>query len=172
MLSAYFRVNHVQEQTLKTPRTKTLKTKTPKAAKAVEPYDGGGCSMARFTDTHRTAAPAPVKPEGPRESCQASHGSQASQASDDDGDAVLEEHEYEYLMREALKAEEAGTDAEDDDDLSLPDSTPDSTCSLASSPEKEFIANRRRGPRASEVPVYAGPEFWHDDADYSDDYDG
>ena len=133
------------------PAARPKKPKRPRDKRPVEPYDGGG-SLAQY----KPAGPPPV------------HCSE----DEDEFTAPVAPDEYEYLMREALEAGDEGKDDETEAASTDFEDESDSASSMASSPEAcappEFLARRRR-PAPSEAPMYAGPELWYDDAEYSDD---
>lgn len=125
------------------------------APAAVEGYDGGGSVHAQFT----SPAEGP-EPQGMMGACVA------------ECEPVVEEEApdpYEYLWQDANHG--ACTEDEDTDSCATfaDDAASDVTDTLSTSPgEAPFDATffTRRKARASEVPVYSGPELWFEDDDF------
>lgn len=126
------------------------------APAVVEGYDAGGSVHARFS----SPAEGP-EPQGMMGACVA------------ECEPVVEEEAtdpYEYLWQEANHG--ACTEDEDTDSCATfaDDAVSDVTDTLSTSPgEAPFDTATfltRRKARASEVPVYSGPELWFEDDDF------
>jgi len=160
MLAAYFNVppkadEPVSQKQARKPRQKGKATKASKA-KGVEPFD-----MYEAGTVHARFQPPPTQSEP--------HGIITS--------SVLEaepvegaDDQYEYLWQEANTV---ATQDEDDTDscVTFDDDVSDMTEHLGSSPvdhsvdmpDKQFLCKRKA--KASEVPIYSGPELWYEDDD-------
>jgi hypothetical protein len=73
---------------------------------------------------------------------------------------------YEYLLREADDAGDAADDGDAESSATFEDDSPSiasEDVSLSGSPDVSCAL--RRHARASEAPMYTGPELWFDDDD-------
>lgn len=161
MLAAYFNVppraqtkEPVSQKKSKKPRQKTKPAK-PKP-EGVEPFDlyEGGTVHARFQPP----------PEGSEP--QGIIGSSVLEAEPIDAN----DDPYEYLWQEANNAP---LDEDDTDScVTFDDDASDVTEQLGTSPmetrldalEKPLLCKKKA--KASEVPVYSGPELWYEDDDF------
>lgn len=161
MLAAYF---DIKAPTCPSKKGKMFKSKskhvkptTQAPTEHVEPFDmhEGGAVHAQFK-------PPPQAPE-PLGMCGSTmHEAEPIDARDDP---------FEYLWQEANTA---GQVEEDDTDscLTFEDDASETTENLAASPvdatfdalDKTFFCKRKA--KASEVPIYSGPELWYEDDDF------
>lgn len=135
--------------------------KPPKATKAsakhvVEPYDEGGTVHARFDSSVSQTEPRGVAGSCVAE-CELVGGGDAEEGADP----------YEYLWQEANHG--ACTEEDDTDScVTFEDDVSESTERLSSSPAEpafEVFFSKRKG-KASEAPVYSGPELWYEDDEF------
>lgn len=160
MLTKYFALQDTQPPCNEPPpppkpkpkRTKKAGTKAPKRATTndVEPFEGG-----------------PVHARFDPPATQDAHKSKSILESEPDMDAVAEEADdpYEYLSQEALDGE-----PDDDTDSVMTYDDSDGAESFGTSPltEKPVEPVFKRRTKASEAPVYSGPELWYESD--SDEY--
>lgn len=130
-----------------------------KAAKRVDPYEGGAVH-AQFKPT--AAGPQPQPLEDP-----------CAQACDTVDAAEETADPYEYLWQEADHSAVEDDDTDSCltfDDSDVPDGTDSARlgCSPADTPfdalDRAFFSKRKA--KASEAPVYSGPELWYEDDDF------
>lgn len=181
MLASYFDIRPAQKKesdaaptqtfvpkSLKPPKVAKPKAAKPKAAKkpktkAVEPYDGGGGGGSSM-HAQFTPVPGGPEPRGLDASCglgSLMEGEAAEEAADP----------YEYLWQD-----EAAVDAADEDDtdscVTFDDAASEAT-ELGTSPGRDapldtLFTSRARKVKASEAPVFSGPELWYEEDDFID----
>ena len=164
MLAAFFNVppkakEPVSQKQAKEPRQKGKTPKAAKAAKAksVEPFD-----MYEAGTVHARFQPPPTQSEPQGIMTSSVLEAEPVEGADDP---------YEYLWQEANTM---ATQDEDDTDscVTFDDDVSDMTEHLSSSPvdhavdmpDKHVLCKRKA--KASEVPVYSGPELWYEDDDF------
>lgn len=156
------RLKHARQ----TSQPKQTKRKEPKqgakskAAKKPEPYDDGAVH-ARFLPSATTSEPQGVP----------GHSVLDPEPLCEDEDRA-DEDSYEYLWMEAQNMPSAAEEDDTDSCLTFDDDASDATETLSTSPAEPVFdvldrafSNKRKA-KASETPVYSGPELWFEDDDF------